>query len=518
MFADIVRTDWRYPPRMSNKDVSAPAETAPLLSRINPCLDANERAPVEFRKRYFSTSEGEVLESDFDESDEVEEEGDENQDKSEGETIEDEEVEARGSYDATASHINSQETRRKHKRQKSAKFETPDSVGPYTERRFEVLNRRKMRRLESEMEWNSGLCMFVRRRNAWTRAVSPEEAKRKTDAQDKFTLSTPEQEGAAINGQSLTLPAQEATPNVETADALNRTAESPAESAQKGKSRAREEGTPFDPPSDPSVLTNVLIPISPPILPSDHLVRANILARTDQELYDKLVKDSRTPAVPINLAHMMRIIVQGWKSEGNWPPRSSVTEDSLANRHKLQASLASAGHSAQRDGVSRVSGYFSNHPRVKQGVESFKRVLRLSSGSNNADLNRRPNDDTNRRLNDGSNKQPSDGSNKQSNDGSNRQPNDNTNRPPNEQPNDDSNRQPNDDINRELNDDTNRELNDDTNRPPNEQPNDDSNRQPNEQPKEQPGNGPNAQPSDGPNAPLEEDAKTLVASKCYRDA
>ena len=126
-------------------------------------------------------------------------------------------------------------------------------------------------------------------------------------------------------------------------------------------------------------------------------------SKSHSELYEKIVRDNRSPAIPINLAHLTRVIVQGWKDEGNWPPKGGVVEASIASSAVRRASEAAMGSvhvgrrvrkeiglvSRARDGAVEdlgsspppSAGLLDRHKRLKQGVDSVKRVLRLSGGS-----------------------------------------------------------------------------------------------------------------------------------------
>src|ERR1700761_5439471 len=43
------------------------------------------------------------------------------------------------------------------------KFESPDSVAEFIDRKIQARKRKKRRLLEQEIEWNGGLCFFMRR-------------------------------------------------------------------------------------------------------------------------------------------------------------------------------------------------------------------------------------------------------------------------------------------------------------------------------------------------------------------
>lgn len=129
------------------------------------------------------------------------------------------------------------------------------------------------------------------------------------------------------------------------------------------------------------------------------------MSRSYSELYEKVVRDNRSPAIPINLAHMTNVIVQGWKDEGNWPPKNGLPEPSITVRRDGGGG-GSGGVMVRRvrkdtgivhrfwdggsveDGVvvavSDGKGVLGGRGKLKQGVDSMKRVLRLSGGSSNS--------------------------------------------------------------------------------------------------------------------------------------
>ena len=126
-----------------------------------------------------------------------------------------------------------------------------------------------------------------------------------------------------------------------------------------------------------------------------------MMSRPHSELYEKVVRDNRSPAIPINLAHMTNVIVQGWKDEGNWPPKNGLPEPSIAmmrdggggvmvrmvrketgtvHRSRDGGSVDEGTAAAASDG----KGVLGGRGRLKQGVDSMKRVFRLSGGSSNS--------------------------------------------------------------------------------------------------------------------------------------
>src|SRR5438477_12076202 len=65
------------------------------------------------------------------------------------------------------------------------------------------------------------------------------------------------------------------------------------------------------------------IPLPPPIIPVAHPLRGLIHPGTYSGIYSRVTIQGTTPAVPINLADMTRVLVQGWKDNGEWPPKGT---------------------------------------------------------------------------------------------------------------------------------------------------------------------------------------------------
>jgi Protein of unknown function (DUF4050) len=333
-----VRNDWSFPNN--------------IISGLDRTIE-----PLSYRERYYSTSDGSS-------SDSLDDDDDDDEDEEESTDEDDEELEGH-----------------------ELKFESPDSVAEFIDRKIQARKRKKRKLLEDEIEWNGGLCFFMRRRNAWTGALSPEAVKARESNQD--TIMDTDADAPAIEGDRATSESIQESHNTEQSEAA--TAEAKVDVVEESKSSSpkpphedtdsgiaiptssSQPFSPFDAPSDSATLTDILLPIAPPLLPATNPVRSSIMARSDSELYEKVVRDSRTPAVPINLAHMMRVIVQGWKDEGNWPPKSSVV---ASNIMLADTATTSAGR-AEGPRASLLSG----HKHFKQGVESVRRVLRLSGSA-----------------------------------------------------------------------------------------------------------------------------------------
>lgn len=199
----------------------------------------------------------------------------------------------------------------------SFRFDSPDSVGHAISARKASRKRKRQVLLEEEMGWNVGLAHFSARRNAWTGA------RLATDNQDAMDIDT--------SGRSST--------------------SSPMRSSHDITK------TPYP---DPAIAedANVLLPVAPLLLP-DHPVRKRINTSSYAEIYSKVIVQSRTPTVPINLQDCTNALVYGWKESGEWPPKGADAEPSVTKKKPAPSSL--------------------KHPHLKKSVQVVSKVFGLSS-------------------------------------------------------------------------------------------------------------------------------------------
>lgn len=160
--------------------------------------------------------------------------------------------------------------------------------------------KRRAQELETEMSWNIGLAHFTAQRNAWTAAR---------------TLSPSALAGDIAN----------ATIN----DTINDTNTSPRTSDDPTSAPANITTTTQQTPDD-SILA---LPLCPRLLPNNP-VRSRISNSTYSEIYSKVILQGRTPTVPINLQDCTNALIHGWKEEGNWPPKDTEAEASVAGKRK----------------------------------------------------------------------------------------------------------------------------------------------------------------------------------------
>ncbi|KAF2185221.1 hypothetical protein K469DRAFT_708001 [Zopfia rhizophila CBS 207.26] len=214
------------------------------------------------------------------------------------------------------------------------KFDSPDSIGTAIESKVESRKRKRRTVLESEMAWNEGLTCFVRRRDVWTGAASVK--KYGTNRQGSAT------EGYHSSTSDTTMPSEASSSN----------------------------GAPLVPSNVQDL--DCLIPLAPPLLPNN-ATRDSITPKAYTDIYNKIVMSSRTPSVPINLSDMTRALVQGWKDNGEWPPKAGPL-DPLAGRKRA----ALLGGKMDKGDIHGEGPFLAHHPHMKKGMESMKRIFHLN--------------------------------------------------------------------------------------------------------------------------------------------
>jgi hypothetical protein len=186
------------------------------------------------------------------------------------------------------------------------RFESPDGVGETIKKTESERKRRRKKRLAEEMAWNDGVRCFVERRDAWTGA---RRVKHSSSIQRAFTP----------------------------VEKLRKTA---SHSSEDGGSSTAIEREPYDGDAEEDWEADTEIPVAPPLIPPTNAMRASITPSAYNTIYDKVILQNLSPSCPINLKDITRSCVQGWKRDGEWPPKSSVP-DTLAGRRRRKLSMAS---------------------------------------------------------------------------------------------------------------------------------------------------------------------------------
>ena len=173
------------------------------------------------------------------------------------------------------------------------KFESPDSVAEES-----MAHKDKRRRLQiEEMRWNPGLRTFVERRNAWTGGgFGP------ASTQDNPVFESV----MDVIGDSRT-------------DIVE------------------------------------LCPLPEPLIPSTNPVRASIGPAIYPSVYSRVVVQGTTPNIPINLADMTTALVEGWKMDGEWPPRGKDLEPLVGRRRNRQGAVALDSSGSLHSGIVKGS-------------------------------------------------------------------------------------------------------------------------------------------------------------------
>ncbi|KAK8174200.1 hypothetical protein IWX90DRAFT_166444 [Phyllosticta citrichinensis] len=299
------------------------------------------------------------------------------------------------------------------------RFEHPDGVADEMVDRALRRKRRRRRRLLAEMQWNEGLANFIAQRDAWTGA---------TAARKHLRCKASDVAAAAAATTTTTTTTSNGSPTTATSPSSSSTT-APLERATQETLHlhnlaASDDDTDYEPP----------LPIAPRILPHNP-IRDSITPRSYPDIYSKIVLQSQTPKVPINLKDMTTALVSGWKADGEWPPKPSPADPLVGAARSsktggrtgvvgggvgkvaavLTGGLGVGGGGGGGGGGSGAGGitgaaekrglnahaaavskspttshhhhheFLSHHPHVKRGVESVRKVFRLSGsgGSHN---------------------------------------------------------------------------------------------------------------------------------------
>jgi len=160
------------------------------------------------------------------------------------------------------------------------RFESPDTINEQIIKSRNDRKYRRKKRLAEEIAWNDGTRCFVERRDAWTGA------RRVPRTRVSHTGS-------------------------------------PMRVEQIAASEGDDSSTANDQDDESDWFSDTEVPIAPPILPPENLMRASITPSNYNTIYDKIVLQSLSPSCPMNLKDVTRSCVQGWKRDGEWPPKST---------------------------------------------------------------------------------------------------------------------------------------------------------------------------------------------------
>ncbi|KAJ5089746.1 hypothetical protein N7532_008430 [Penicillium argentinense] len=293
--------------------------------------------------------------------------------------------------------------------------------------------RRRRRQMEEEMAWNEGLRMWIAQRNAWSgartrRQIRAKEQKRKlggapSSSGDQSTADAapPAEDGTAgasppsdtqVSGnagdESVLASKVDTTLSITEREKIEEQQQqqqhkqdqeeeqstAPDEEAKRKGSTETNITEPDQQVSGPDLssfsaiddgdseeeddeedLEELLIPVAPPLISPSNLVRATINPSIYPSIYSKVVVQGLTPTIPINLADLTKAMVQGWKADGQWPPKPAVTSIVLADDASVPKSATGDGandgpSSRRKNSITNAMRKVFHNPFHRRGSSS----------------------------------------------------------------------------------------------------------------------------------------------------
>lgn len=128
-----------------------------------------------------------------------------------------------------------------------------------------------------------------------------------------------------------------------------------------------------------NIYEDPFIPVAPSLISTSNPIRAAITPTMYPSIYSKVVVQGLTPTVPINLADVTKAMVQGWKSDGQWPPKPANTnivlqDDATVRRPEKPASSAAAAS----DAAEKQLGSSPESKRRSGIASTVRKVLHFS--------------------------------------------------------------------------------------------------------------------------------------------
>lgn len=208
-------------------------------------------------------------------------------------------------------------------------FTSSDTNAPGSDLETEAEKRkaRRRKRLLQEMDYNDGMKCFTHRRNAWTGARHIRKPPKPAANSESNTLSKTTSRASIasnilsrITSRSSNTASSPKSPKTPT---LPPRPSSPPRLSSPLQTQLPEDLNPNSPTSTHDFVHNWLtqIPTDLDILPPSTPMRKNINSKAYGHIYDKVVLQSQTPYCPINLRIVVESCVDGWKRDGEWPPK-----------------------------------------------------------------------------------------------------------------------------------------------------------------------------------------------------
>ncbi|EXJ54581.1 hypothetical protein A1O7_09922 [Cladophialophora yegresii CBS 114405] len=288
------------------------------------------------------------------------------------------------------------------------KFESPDTVGDVIAER----RRKRRKQAEEEMAYNEGLRIWQERRDAWTGALQhrpynnrPTErrpsptTKRpsyKSRLSQVFVRDKAADHNPRAHSQSLSTdggsswPASPVSPTPESSSINSLEAVTPGITTGTTTNTTVEPNTPLTPVSTtvPTASSSSTtepgpwLPIYPPMLPKDDIISEKIKPAAYPTIYSKIVVQGLSPNIPIPLSHMIPALVEGWKSEGNWPPQPSAPLAADVKRGRKSSTFAKwrKEHSDNKQQGGEVAVVGSSRTNDDEAAGQHRSSIRRSIG------------------------------------------------------------------------------------------------------------------------------------------
>lgn len=284
--------------------------------------------------------------------------------------------------------------------------------------------RKRRRQMEEEMSWNEGLRTWMERRDAWAGARTRREIQEREnrlrgaggDTTINATASAAAANGAEARIEGICDEASALAASMDISFAITEKNEDNEEGkgqqlpqpqpqpAQPTETNVTESEQPLEPSQSPHSDNHLLdqkassdipdepfIPVVPSIISNTNPIRASISPNMYPSIYSKVIVQSLTPTVPINLADVTKAMVQGWKADGQWPTKPAPTsivlpddatvrrkDDAEARRDKTAAAQDTKKKSGVASAVRKVLHFSGFHPHH----HPFHRRGSNHSGSN----------------------------------------------------------------------------------------------------------------------------------------
>ncbi len=236
---------------------------------------------------------------------------------------------------------------RSRSRHSEYRFDGPDDVGAQMRDKRTARRRKRQKALQAELSWNDGLQHWTRQRDLWAGARTSHRIHQHREVRCPYEEETEPSLGLAASPESTPRTSTSST-TAEVSSAASTPDVAPTTSRQLTGTETADDSE-----------SDITVPVCSPILP-DHPIRKRISPSMYPEIYSKIILQARTPSVPINLQNLISALIEGWKADGEWPPRSTPLEPSIG-RPKVRAGSVAGGEGS-----------------LKSGVKAVARVLRLT--------------------------------------------------------------------------------------------------------------------------------------------